>query len=251
MNTLSREHTTDPITANVQNLLVMSASGAFRHEVIRTAITQTLEKNERVLFVTPQSAIQNVFRQYRGDLPPNTARYLDTLGSEHAPLNRPFAAFAQQQVLFTIPAYLHRQLVIPTRLISESVAHEIGLVVIDSLDGHDPQRQAILELFLLRFCLHPVDGILRRAVVTVQPITEPSPLADWLRADLITDPLPTVEARPFVSAWTGTQQREIVLTLAAGDGLLTPETLDVLAQHSLAPGAASLVRSCPRYARTG
>ena len=228
------------ITANTQpppsreNLLIVSRSADFQASHIRAAIAQTLASHKKILFIAANGPVEASLQAYRTALPPNASRCLGDLDVEIAPVNKPFAAFDEWNVIFATPAYLHRQLVTPVEWVQKSPVSDIGLIVIDGLDGCDTSGlRALLELALVRFCLQPLDGVLRQAIATIQPVTDSNAMAQyagWLRAATETDGSLVDESAWFDSVWTPEQLNEVLLTLLASQETWSAEALNAVAK---------------------
>ena len=96
----------------------------------------------------------------------------------------------------------------------QSASSNIGLLIINGLDYCDARLRATLKPGVLRFGLHPLDGMVRPVVVTLwsfQGADEVVQLADWLGAKTRTDALLSDEPRRCT--WTPEPLRDVILTL--------------------------------------
>ncbi len=228
---MQTNHAENPNTyapLNRENRLLVGGFSHSHETALCETIAQTLARGERVLFIAADRPVASAFQQYREYLDHIPARTLSDLDVEIAPHNKPFAAFDLWDVIFAPPSYLHRQLVTRTYWVRQSALSDIGLVIIDGLDGCDAGLRAVLELGVLRFGLHPLDGIVRQVVVTmrsVQGADEGAQLADWLRAKIeVAPPMPDPSSHGQ-SAWTPEQAYEVILTLLASHQAETAEAL--------------------------
>jgi|GEM_PF-3381517 len=215
MQTHHTESPNTPAPLNRENHLLIGDSHSCEPTLHET-IAQTLTRGETVLFIAADRPVAVAFQQYRDYLDHIRVRTLSELDVEIAPTNKPFVAFNEWDVIFAPPSYLHRQLITRTDWVRQSVLSDIGLLIIDGLDGCDAGLRAILELGVVRFGVHPLDGIVRQVVVTmrsVQGTAEVTQFANWLRVTTETDAL--LSNDPGHYTWTPEPLREVILTLLA------------------------------------
>ena len=149
-------YTSGSTFSDTPNVLVMSASSAFRQEIIRQTMTiaQRQRQGGKVLFICGRNAPLDTLRQYQPLMPQLKMLAVEDIEIVTSPSNTPYLACRRADVLFVTPRYLQRQLMLHPKLHAYEVFDGVDLLVMDDLDDTlDPTDQAILELGIVQLYL--------------------------------------------------------------------------------------------------